>query len=325
MTKVLLVPSSNGLGHARRLLNLLKGFDNHRFVLTIALTLLQQKLLESEINFIKASKNFHIVTIGIHGLDGILLNPDRVTNQVSNETAHEIETSDAVISDNCLWPAEFSSNFYLFGHFEWLSFFENWRLDNFASDNLSQLYNEELLLWGKVCGWFQTRDFGQPRKMMGKIFEIPLLKYGTDSLQNRKRTDEVWLSVGTTGLNSPEITQISNSVNLVLRESWQLNKAKMAPMCVIGRPGLGTIRDCLAHQVCFIEFWNGHNSELSYNASTLRRLGLMPVLENSSFESNLPRIDFLPFYSRIKEYWDDSSQSASSIVKIMFEQIENTE
>ena len=53
-----------------------------------------------------------------------------------------------------------------------------------------------------------------------------------------------------------------------------MKKTSVLPALVLGRPGMGTIRDCLEVGVPFIPFGSDFNVELESNNKNLLRLGL---------------------------------------------------
>ena len=67
--RVSLVASSNGLGHARRLLNLISGFKNRVNSLSLLLSINQARLLKSEIQSIQKEIDFTVIESKIFGLD----------------------------------------------------------------------------------------------------------------------------------------------------------------------------------------------------------------------------------------------------------------
>jgi hypothetical protein len=142
------------------------------------------------------------------------------------------------------------------------------------------------------------------------------------------RTDKIWVALGTTGLHTNLLGKYSNLKNrLVPLESYMLHHASRLPMAVIGRPGLGTIRDCLSSGTVFIPFHNLLDIELDNNVETLKRLQLLPRFFSSGdwlkkVESDvmLEQIDICK--TTIQEYWLRASASSADITNIILEGVD---
>ncbi len=291
MFKIGLVASSNGLGHARRLMYLGIGFRKLNVHPTIFVQKKQIKKLFSELNSMNQTIDF--VEIGDHGLDG----PEWARNgskiyPPSRFVVQKLRNCDFVISDNLLWPYLYNTNFALFAHFTWIDYWS--KIDSPKSKSILKLLEIENSIFNSIRLAFLSQDFTFNEEIFKsqKIIKIKLLRYKNDvylsSLQ--RILNEVWLSEGTTNLDSIEIFNQKNhlNLNLIKSETFQMNKSTGKPGLVIGRPGLGTIRDCLASNTLFFPVWNKKDPELTSNVENLIRLKILPKIILSEIE--LPRI-----------------------------------
>jgi hypothetical protein len=279
MKRVGLVASSNGLGHARRIFQLALAFEIHGYSTTIFATSNQIKKLIQEQDLEKTQLNY--CDIDTHGIDGPawLLNGGRITTPTHDVIA-KLKKCDFVISDNVLWPRKYSEVFVLFGHFNWIDY---WAKVNLGQFNLSltQVYYEELQELLDVKVWFQFSDFAldDTLNFPKQIVPIKLLNYLSDTNLRNLIVDKslVWISNGTTGLQRTLSSRQRKSVIFKVeeKETFQLLKVKQKPIFVIGRPGLGTIRDCLAAGIIFHPYWDELDPELTSNVKNLMRLSLI--------------------------------------------------
>jgi hypothetical protein len=203
-----------------------------------------------------------------------------------------LRNCDFVISDNLLWPYLYNTNFALFAHFTWKDYWS--KIDTPKSNSTLKLIEGENSILKSIPLAFLSQDFtfNEEAFESQKIIKIKLLRYENDvflsSLQ--KIPDEVWLSEGTTNLDSITIFNQKNhqNLNLIKSETFQMIKSVRKPALVIGRPGLGTIRDCLASNTLFFPVWNKEDPELTSNVKSLVRLKILPKVILSEIE--LPRI-----------------------------------
>jgi len=317
--RISLVASSNGLGHARRLLNLVPGFKEKVNSLSLFLSAEQAKLLKKEIQSILKEIDFKLIESKNFGLDGFHFKNLTLFEDVTPDCIKQIAGSDIVISDNSAWPANYNENFYLFGHFDWVSYYKRSNLKQFENSVISdQLANEfELLMNSKA--WFRTKEFGLNSIFNFKVIDIPFLRYDSDNFESKSRSNEIWFANGTTGEKmSTNFGQTLNPVDIVRSETFRMNTSPNLPKMVLGRPGLGTIRDCLASRTYFQPLWGGRDVELESNAEHLNRLGLS---KNLTKNSNLGVIDYEEISFRIKRFWEDNSAAPTATVDLILDNI----
>jgi hypothetical protein len=132
----------------------------------------------------------------------------------------------------------------------------------------------------------------------------------------------VTFSNGTTGLNKLDENALSADferlgLTLVAKESHKHIEGEL-PALTLGRPGLGTIRDCLAMGIAFLPCWEGEDPELEANQETLKRIGLVPASWEGNQKPNMEIIrEFLSdatFPDRIRDYW---RRSSAPIIEIL--------
>ena len=320
MQRVGLIASQNGIGHARRLAHFSAGLYDLGYEVFLYLSTKQIRTLIEEIRTI-CPKTI-VRDIKSHGLDGPTCQIDQII-EIPKELELELKNLDFVISDNVTWPGRVVDSFILMGHFSWIDY---WGVD--FSDKVRPLIHQVLGETLQISNWFLPKDFSHVPGEMKKIdtVEIPLSRYGSDgdSFRSRAKT-EVWYAKGTTGLNWIH----SNSLENELREHGLEMKTKEThrfrdsglPTLVLGRPGLGTIRDCLALSVPFLPYWVGDDTELSRNQDTMKRVGLIPNTWEGNQQLDIKTLlDFSndeKIQDRIKEYWLENSAPLVRVLSLM--------
>jgi hypothetical protein len=267
---ILLIPSTNGLGHARRLLHLVKNW-NVSGKITMLLTKVQYEHLEMELKQV-LRVNFELKILfyeGI-GLDGYanLRNPKHPTS-LDQEIVSEFSNAQIIISDNCIWPLYFRSDSVLLGHFLWHDVLplSVSRADKSALAIL-ELEKDLLSRVRNVLG-LKAFTFGQ---MSGLVSSNLILFPNYFNGDWRKPlSDEIWYSQGTTGLNTMNVSQDFGS-DVILKETYRILESPSLPKGVMGRPGLGTIRDCVEFQVPFFPTYSGNDIELKNNSQVIESL-----------------------------------------------------
>jgi UDP-N-acetylglucosamine:LPS N-acetylglucosamine transferase len=132
------------------------------------------------------------------------------------------------------------------------------------------------------------------------------------------------MSTGTTELNCYPYPKKIKKYNYKIEplETFKLIGAAKKPSAVIGRPGLGTIRDCLAAGIIFIPYLRDYDPELESNILSLKNLSLVSSISLSalSFESDIHEImSDKHIINSWRNTWSDISESSS----IVCEQILN--
>ncbi len=320
LTTVGLIASQNGLGHARRLVHYSSGLQKLGYKVVLYVSNRQSRTLAEEISSI--SSETKVYEIGCHGLDGPTYRIDQ-TIRIPDELEEKLRKHDFVISDNLTWPGRILDSFILMGHFSWIDY---WQIKN--SSKFSPLIEQAINESKQISSWFTPRDFShfsQEFQSINKV-EIPLSKYETDNESNKSQAaSEIWFANGTTGLNGFYFNKLEAEtrklgLELKSRETHKF-KENPSPLLVLGRPGMGTIRDCLASNIPFLPCWAGEDAELSRNQDTLKRTGLIPCEWEGNQEPDLEIIQDLSLNrdvrNRISQYWFENSAPIVKILSLM--------
>lgn len=309
--RLALVTSPNGLGHARRQLQLSIGLSSFCSV-TLFGNARILKMIEAEALSLEL-ENIGFQEIPGIGLDQFLMRDtgSEQTPKLSREALISLESADAVLSDNSIWPASMAEKVFLLGHFLWTDYFRAVGL-GYNSDFLSTALEEEESLIPNIVAWFNTNRFtwiqgtNHPKKI-----EIPLLKYKQDKKGVGKlgHNNEIWIAKGTTGLVKTEKIQSLPGLQI---ETHNFSR-RDHPRLVLGRPGLGTIRDCLSHGVPFLPICMNENPELENNAyvykSLMRNHGVASELLEFTDQNEVLEKDFGPVREASLEIWDQISDT----------------
>ena len=285
---LLLLASSNGLGHARRLFHLHHEFLRQSFESELIVNSFQFNKCKSE--FPKTTLKKVFISNSKFGLDG----PHAIfeDREELDSTIIKIRNADNIVSDNLIWPASYNPNVFVHGHFTWVDYW-NKLLDSTDISPPAEL-DFEAGLKKEVRAWFATETFRIPQSFLNDVFvPMPLIAYPNDRNYKlyKRNWKEIWVSIGTTN------DEISLKFDLVLEslkrlgfeirrhETYLFHELRVLPGLVIGRPGLGTIRDCLASGTPFLTpIDDARNTisdpELSNNLEVLSILGLLPSLES---------------------------------------------
>jgi len=313
VTEILLVASQNGFGHAKRLYEIAQEINRNGVNCKLLLS-------QNQIQIIKNGKqpliqNILIPALG-YGVDGYC-NTKSIAN-IEKRTSRLVEKSKAVISDNTLWPLELNSNFYLHAHFVW---------HHILNDLSEQEYMKEVEKMSKIKLWFQNKFFNLSCKSFENntvaTQQVKNLRFRVDSLIDKLpvNQNEIWISSGSIPAN--EI--ISNKFKLSAKhftfkrlETFRMYELGYKPLFVLGRPGLSTIRDCLAAGVQFFPLDVNIDREMNSNMENLKELKLLPVdykslkVENFELEYHLEKL-LSP--ERIIPIWQEASESLNDYVR----------
>ena len=232
----------------------------------------------------------------------------------------EIEQSDFIISDNSIWPLQITESVILMAQFLWLDY---WRRSN--SDEETALEKVETALCKRAKVRLASPSFQIESQSIPESRTLPLklFRYGHDLEVGEKPTrKEIWLVGGTTGLNrhSEELPKVlPGGFDLVPRETFLLSKSSYRPAAVVGRPGLGSIRDAIGSGIPFLPLWTGEDFELAHNSKVLADWNLVWPDWNSSTVSSLFRptleADLLETEKHVVAFVDSEFVSFDEAVK----------
>jgi hypothetical protein len=319
MPSIGLVASQNGLGHARRLAHFSEAFKELGYKSSLFLSSRQLKALSKELRGLcPETKVFEIEGYGLDGPSQM----NSKTRKIPQSLQRQFRDFDFVISDNVTWPGSFLDTFLLMGHFTWIDYWKS------RHPNQKKEFSTDISHARKISNWYSPVDFSQMPTCLDGIerIEIPLSRYVTDPNTSRNSDiTSISFSNGTTGLNLSDENELRlelQNMNLVLttKESHGFEKNR-APALTLGRPGLGTIRDCLAFGIPFLPCWLGDDPELLNNEATLKRIGLVPSVWKGNQKPDVEIIrEFLndgEIQDRIRGYWMQNSAPIIEILPMM--------
>lgn len=324
MHNIGLVSSTNGLGHARRLTHLALSFQEIGFKPKVFATQKQIKNLKLELDSLARIVNF--IEIASYGIDGpVWMNNGGFITKPTNKVINAIKECDLIISDNSIWPLKFNDKFVLFGHFNWLDY---WNIKGTLqfTQKILEVFIEEVNLFKEIRFSLQFKDFKMKSHFnSNNVIPIKLLKYSSDFFFPLK-TDfkSAWIAKGTTGLieNLNFDFTSTSSLKFFQKETYLLINSAKKPAVIFGRPGLGTIRDCLAAGIPFIPLLDNLDPELNSNVNCLERLKLLPSIEEHRLDFN-KYLDDLNSHKDVRELWSDTWRNSSQNCSDTCDQILN--
>lgn len=268
---VTMVASANGLGHARRVLHVALKWSNF---CTINVLLTQRQLTILRDEFSLENDSFSLIEIPPIGLQG----PDCDLTSFGHEevpvsVSMTLGKSDLVISDNALWPRLYTDNFILMGHFTWVDYYQQLlNSGKRVSKSYQHFLEKEITILDSVEKGFLLEPFA-----FGSLLNIPRqIKFKMpryfESIKKKLVIQNLGIiAVGTTVHNSIDkiaLQQSYSNLDLIKLETFQLQFLPYIPRVVLGRPGLGTIRDCTEHQISFLPL-SYQDLELKNNVKVL--------------------------------------------------------
>lgn len=310
-----LVASNNGLGHARRMLNLSSGFFKAGQSIKLFISRDQRIKLSSELA--KMNLDLNLIEIESYGIDGpVWFKRGRLVLEPPFDVVTEIAGCDFIISDNLTWPFKYNKNIALFGHFTWHDYWQRTR--DFEALKSLEIFEEDHENLSNIPLAFEIKDFLLEPRNFGENIKINLPRYHSDILadKNKNETTNIWLSQGTTNLLDKSALDINliKELGIIERETYEFEESRGKPRLVLGRPGLGTIRDCLAMGIPFLPIWDKMDPELNSNVNHLVDFGLLP--HNLLGEMKLKdKIDNFLEQEQILETWKNIWPSMSENVE----------
>ena len=310
-----LIASNNGLGHARRLLNLSSGFL--KAGQSIKLFVSRDQIIKLSSELAKMNLDLKLIEIESYGIDGpVWFKRGLLVLEPPLDVVDEIAGCDFIISDNLTWPFKYNKNMALFGHFTWHDYWQRTR--NFKEIKSLEIFEQDYENLRNIPLAFQIKDFLLEPRNFGENMMIKLPRYHSDILadKNKNETTDIWLSQGTTNLLDKSALSLNllKDLGITERETYEFAESTGKPRLVLGRPGLGTIRDCLAMGIPFLPIWDKMDPELNSNVNHLVDLGLFP--HNLLGEMKLKdKIDNFLEQEQILETWKNIWPSMSEDVE----------
>ena len=317
--QITLVASHNGYGHARRIYELGKVLNDKKIKVKILLSKKQINLIELE----PLSKNLDFfITSESFGIDGYVKTSSVTT--ITKDTLRMIQSSDAIICDNLLWPTEYNPNVYVHGHFLW---------QQVLTDLGADVLQNELYLLERAKAWFRNHNFKLDEKTLHhnntEIVEVECMRYELDYLLSNLpvKKNEIWICGGSQVENKKSIKDLGlSSNNYIVKyfETYQMINLGYKPKFVMGRPGLGTIRDCLAAGVQFFPINVNFDFEMQSNVENMIKLKILPknYLEILTREPQIELLDSIIIsISDTLEIWDAISVSLNKYTEQLLEKM----
>lgn len=186
----------------------------------------------------------------------------------SNDKTPNLGAFDVVIADGVSWPALVHDTVFLVGNFIW---------DDYHHIQSGRPTKHLRSLEGKIRSWIGFDSFAFPTALQIPRILQPIPAYYPSIPKDTARRG-VWLAVGRTGDkgSSPLLKSLVDYDFVRVRETYNLAGESSWPSIVIGRPGFGTIRDCLEFGIPFRPAEEYHlDCELQFNKNVLQDLGLL--------------------------------------------------
>ena len=315
MQNLALLASQNGLGHSRRLFYVGSALQEMGFKVTLFVGAVQSESLQKEMSKGSAAPNLKVIKpIEIDGPHIPIVN-----FQTSSTFELLLKKNTHLISDNVVFNRPDSLPYYLHGHFNWVDF-------DIVTKRRKDIPVTQKPSYGNLQGWFMVTDFQlQSDIPESKRHLMPFLRYRDLHISDRPQVKNlIWVSKGTTSdFDSASLCNLKKSfprLTFLDCESFRLKEQNELPLAVVGRPGLGTIRDCLEAGVAFVPIGGKFDVELESNVRHLVRLGLLADAFNPNYALEVILND-PENRSRSRHYWEKNSISmyeyASRVAKVI--------
>lgn len=199
----------------------------------------------------------------------------QVICEPSQLVARFVAESVLCVSDNGVWPQQFAYKGAILANFLWSEYWES------RSEESPKIDRQKIL--EKEIAGMRRRRLANPGvsvvakdSMLPIHSTVPFLRYPGDSSTRQKLAGKtIWIAGGTTQIEKEWLSGIKVSFsdygfNVLERETWSLSKCEELPAAVIGRPGLGSIRDSISAGIPFIpSFSDLEDPEMKTNAKFL--------------------------------------------------------
>ena len=258
MNKICFIACSNGLGHARRLLHIAHTWYFYGFEVKLVVTEKQRTLLLDEWLelFGEESPEIFILqsAIGLQGPE--YENSSFGYTSISEEVLLLLRRCDIVISDNSLWPFKFRKDTILLAHFLWVDYYEKLMRQNIKISNryLEFLADENRLVRdiSNFAAIDPFRAFELKQRQPFISLRLPFYNLYVPSRDLNYKN--ILVTVGRTDLYKLNIDEIKLNYpdsSVVIGQTYNISRLNVLPDLVIGRAGLGTIRDCAEYGINF--------------------------------------------------------------------------
>jgi hypothetical protein len=266
-------------------------------------------LLQSELRELHSNvQRLRFITIPIIGLQG----PENENSSLSykeidSSVLKELFSAGMIFSDNALWPWQFRHDSVFLGHFTWVDYYSAQIASGKKVSDLYQNFLEiEKVLQRQVQKAVILEDFSFGDISKSRLtFPVKLPRYKELNHQVPIESRTAHLAIGRTGLEKVSLQELSRKFpdwNIKPQETYMLGKTGYLPEMIIGRPGIGTLRDCIQSNLKFYPI--GYDDpELENNVNVIRRNSQFDS-KTGIFEQINPRLlDDFPSLSQIKAHF----------------------
>ncbi len=253
-------------------------------------------------------QRLRFITIPIIGLQG----PENENSSLSYKSIQpnvleELFSAEMVFSDNALWPWQFRGDSVFLGHFTWVDYYmAQIAKGRKVSDLYLNFLETEKVLQERVQKAVILEDF-----LFGSInnvrltFPVKLPRYKESNQQIPIRNGTAHVAVGRTGIERVNLEEISRKFpewKIETQETHLLGRAEYLPEMVIGRPGIGTLRDCIQRNLKFYPI--GYDDpELENNVNVILRNAKFNAKNGIVEEMNPQLLDNFPGFSQIRAHF----------------------
>jgi hypothetical protein len=288
----------NGSGHFSRIIAYARELSSRSVPVTIVASSGQATKFQVELRQILEKPKNRVFEIALPcGLDGPQWTPPRGDgiSELDPSLVDDISRASLTLSDNVIWPSKIARKFVLLGHFLWADY---WRSTNLEGRQ-ELVTSEESLIRGGNWRWLKNPEFGIKTSTIqaNRQKSLPLYFDRSDkSASDLPIKDEIWISRGTTGLPfalGKEWTNGNTVWPIRYAETFEIFVRGFRPRLVVARPGVGTIRDCIARGVPLYLQPDMRDFELDHNVERMMELGLgfspYAVLDGGNFSGRAAR------------------------------------
>lgn len=196
--------------------------------------------------------------------------PSRVVEEFISE-------SELCISDNGVWPHSIAAKGIIFANFLWSDYWKIRLEEDAMIDRQRNLERQVAAGNSKRIANPEVASVAQGSSL--PVHDtVPFLRYPSDLIARQKRAGKtIWIAGGTTTiekdwLDGIKVALLDSGFQALERETWLLSSCEQLPAVVIGRPGLGSIRDSISAGIPFIpSFSDLGDPEMKTNAQFVAR------------------------------------------------------
>ena len=290
MTKVCFVACANGLGHARRLLHIAYSWRLHGLQVSLVVTEKQKLLLSDEWAALSGDESDRVFIVqSAIGLQGPEFEETSMSySMATDQVVTQLRNADLVISDNSLWPLVYRKDTILMAHFLWVEYYQDLIIRGFkVSKRYKDFIDFEVGLSNEIINFASIDPFRIfELKQRESFISILLPRYNLKVPQVDSNSKNILVTVGRTGsykLDIEKIHQNFPNFHITVGQTNNISGMNALPSFVIGRSGLGTIRDCAEYGVDFMPL-ETTDPELLSNIKVIMGLKNSVVRRASDFD-----------------------------------------